>query len=145
VKAGTTTFDDSSVLLGDRYSYQVLANSLAGESKRSGQANVSVPRPPLAEAQLSDNYSVMLEVTFESFLTEVEGIKDPKPGDTRRESWAFAATCGPDEGACPVKWYSHSPALMPHGPVYSGTVREKGHGARRGARWTSRPCTSVST
>jgi hypothetical protein len=126
VKAGTTTFDDTRVLLGQHYSYQVLANSSVGDSQRSEAASAAIPAPPLAQAQLSDTYSVTVKVTTASFLSEVEGIKDPKPGDTKRESWSFAATCGPDDGACPVKWYSLSPTLKPHGLVYSGTVRDKG-------------------
>jgi hypothetical protein len=135
VKAGTTTFDDTRVLLGQHYSYQVLANSLVGDSQRSEQAKASIPAPPLAQAQLSDTYAVVLKVTTESNVSKVEGINDPSPGDTKHESWAFTATCGSDDGACPVKWYSRSPALRPHGLVYSGTVRA--NGAAR--------CTSGST
>jgi hypothetical protein len=135
VKVGTTTFDDTRVLLGQHYSYQVLANSSVGDSEKSGQASASIPAPPLAQAQLSDTYAVLLKVTTEANVSEVEGIKDPNPGDTKHESWALTATCGSDDGACPVKWYSRSPALRPHGLVYSGTVRD--NGAAR--------CTSGST
>jgi hypothetical protein len=126
VKAGTTTFDDTRVLLGEHYSYQVLANSSVGDSEKSEPASAAIPTPPLAQAQLSDTYSVTIKVTTASFLSEVDGIKDPKPGDTKRESWSLAATCGSDDGACPVKWYSRSPTLKPHGLVYSGTVRDTG-------------------
>jgi hypothetical protein len=126
LKAGTTTFDDTRVLLGKHYSYEVLANSAVGDSKRSEPASASIPLPPLVQAQLSETYSVTLKVTSATFLSEVEGIKDPKPGDTKRESWSFERTCGPDGGACPVKWYSLAPPLKPRGLVYSGTVRDKG-------------------
>jgi hypothetical protein len=132
LKAETTTFDDTGVLLGEHYSYEVLANSAVGESKKSGSASVIIPKPPLVQAQLSDTYSVTIKVTNASFLSEVEGIKDPKPGDTKRESWSFEATCGPDDGACPAKWFSHSPAITPHGLMYRGTIRDKGARCRLG-------------
>jgi hypothetical protein len=123
IAAGTTRYQDATINLGQQYEYQVVAHSGHGDSPASAQVVAKVPLPPLGDAQLTGAYRVKLTLESSSNIDEVEGIKNPSPGDTRSETWVFSISCAADAGACPTAWNSRKPPLRPRGLKYSGSVR----------------------
>jgi hypothetical protein len=116
------TYEDRTVALGTAYRYSVVAGSEAGSSESSA-VRARAPLPPPAAARLAGPFKVRITVVSASNLSEVEGIEDPRPGDSKVERWTFTPTCQANTGPCPVNWFTTSPALRPRGLKYRGTVR----------------------
>jgi hypothetical protein len=114
-----TQYADSSAELGWNHTYRLVAHSAQGDSS-SAPAAVRVPLPPLSVAQLDGSYRVFLTLQRLTGFDEVEGIKNPKSGDTTQENWGFGTMCRPNSGSCPSMWERRSPALRPRGLVYRG-------------------------
>jgi hypothetical protein len=123
IAAATKHYEDATINLGQQYEYRVVAHSGHGDSPASARAIAKGPLPPLDDAQLTGPYHVKLTLQSSSNIDEVEGIKNPSPGDTRSETWVFAISCAADTGACPTAWNSRKPPLRPRGLTYSGSVR----------------------
>jgi hypothetical protein len=118
----TTTFTDTGAGYGDKYTYTVTASTAAGTSPVSDGATVTPAMPPVSAAQLSGSYRVRLTVLHVENVGRVEGIKDPKPGDKKTETWTFNPVCKYNTGPCNTFVNEEKPALSFRGATYSGTV-----------------------
>lgn len=118
--ATSTTFTDDTAVLGATYDYVVVAHGSNGAVASSPPVHVKVPVPPVAAAQLDGTYRVQLTVTKASNFSRLEGIVKPRPGDRRKTTWNFLASCGAPQGACPTTWDTVG-TIRPSGRTYSGS------------------------
>jgi hypothetical protein len=116
----STSVEDRSAVIGATHRYEVVAVAGDGSRGTSAPADVTVPLPPVAAAQLEGAFRVSRTVTRAKNLRELEGIPEPSPGVEAGTDWSFVATCPPAVGACPVRWNGHPGLLRPADGVYRG-------------------------
>lgn len=115
-------FVDDDVVMGETYSYQVIALSGDGESAPTSSAVVQVPTPPDDDAHLDGVYRVQLTVRSARSIGSAFGIDDPVPGTRGTDRWSFESTCEANEGACPSTWSGLEGDIVPDGDRWQGTV-----------------------
>ena len=122
VGPGETSWVDESATPSLEYTYQVVTVGPGGRSDPSEDVRVKLPKPPLSAARFEGFFNVHLVVTRATFLGQLEGIEDPKPGDKKTDTWSFLATCRRGRGECPTEW-GFGGTLRPRGTIYTGTFQ----------------------
>jgi hypothetical protein len=118
--AGTRSFTDTEVTIGERYSYEVSAVGAEGRGHPSGAVEVRVPVPPIEHAHFGGAYDVTLTFRRIGLLSRFEGVNDPAVGDRAFAEWDLLSVCAPLEGACDVALFGYE--LTRHGREYRGTL-----------------------
>jgi hypothetical protein len=118
--AGTRTFTDSEVTIGERYSYEVSAIGDEGQGDPSGAVEVRIPLPPIEHAHFGGAYDVTLTFRRIGLLSRFDGVRDPAVGDRAFQEWDLISVCAPLEGACDVGLFGYE--LTRHGREYRGTL-----------------------
>jgi hypothetical protein len=119
VDADTTSYDVQRLDIGRQYTFGIQAVGPDGTGPTT-EASVKTPTPPVVESQLDGSYRVTMRVRSVRNITSFLGIDHPRLGSTSNTKWSFAATCGADEGACPVRWFDRGP-IPPDGRGYAGS------------------------
>jgi hypothetical protein len=122
LQADTTSFTVRGLDIGQQYTFGVQAMGPGGTGPAT-EASVETPTPPLAESQLDGSYGVTMRVRSVRNISSFLGIDNPRLGSTSNTRWSFAATCGADQGACPVRWFGRGP-IPPKGRGYAGSFQD---------------------
>ena len=116
------SFVDETVTIGEKYAYQVIAQSDEGDSAATEAVEARVPTPPADVAHLAGIYRVRLVVRSARSIGSAFGIENPLPGKRSTDRWSFESTCGDDEGSCPSIWSGLEGSIVPRGSSWTGTV-----------------------